>query len=62
MATKTVNFTVNAATEAKCTEALTALQTLVTKLPHDDLVYLADLASKKPNFVPQAKPYIKYLK
>ncbi|GEM_PF-6602283 len=62
MATKTVNFTVTAATDEKCLEALKALQTLVTKLPHDDLIYLADLAAKKPNFLPQAKPYIKYLK
>lgn len=61
MATKSVTFTVNAASEEKCVEALKALSTLVTKLPHDDLVFLADLASKKPNFVSKAKPYVKHL-
>lgn len=62
MATKTVNFTVNAASDEKCAEALKALQTLVTKLPHDDLLYLANISAKTPNFVQQAKPYMKYLK
>lgn len=62
MATKTVPFKVTAATDEKCFEALTALQTLVTELPHDDLVYLADLSAKIPDFVPQAKPFIAFLK
>lgn len=61
MATKTVNFTVGAASDEECLEALKALETLVKNLPHDDLVYLADLASRKPNFVSKAKPYVKYL-
>lgn len=61
MAKKTVNFTVTAASDEKCFEALKALETLVTKLPHDDLLLLADTASKKPNFVSKAKQYLKYL-
>lgn len=61
MVTKTVNFTVTAATDAKCLEALHAAQAIIKALPHEDLLYLADLAKKKPNFVQAAKPYVKYL-
>lgn len=61
MATKTVKFTVTADTDEKCTEKLIAAQDILKALPHDDLIYLADLAKKKPNFVKAAKPYVKYL-
>lgn len=61
MATKTVNFTVTAATEVMCLEALKAAQDIIKALPHADLIYLADLAKKKPNFVQKAKPYVKHL-
>ncbi len=61
MASKTVNFTVTADTDAKCTEKLTAAKVIIELLPHDDLLYLADLVKKKPNFVKKAKPYVIYL-
>lgn len=61
MATKTVNFTVTADTDQKCTEKLVAAQDILKAIPHDDLIFLASLAKKKPNFVQAAKPYVKYL-
>lgn len=61
MASITVNFTVTAGTDEKCRQALQALKDIVTSVPHDDLLYMADLAKKKPNFVQKAKPYVKYL-
>ncbi|OFY84126.1 MAG: hypothetical protein A3F72_19805 [Bacteroidetes bacterium RIFCSPLOWO2_12_FULL_35_15] len=61
MATKTVTFTVTADTDLKCTEKLQAASDIIKSLPHDDLIYLAGLAKKKPNFVQKAKPYVHLL-
>lgn len=54
---KNYNFKVTADTEQKCLEKVTAASDIIKALPHDDLIYLADLAKKKPNFVKKAKPY-----
>lgn len=58
---KTYSLKITADTEGKCLEKITAASDLIKALPHDDLVYLADLAKKKPNFVQKAKPYVNML-
>lgn len=54
-------ITVKADTEAKGQEAIKAAVKIISSLPHNDLIYLADLAAKKPNFVQRAKPYVHLL-
>lgn len=58
---KTYNFTITAADEAKCREAMQAASDLVKSLSHADLLFIADLAKKKPQFVQKAKPYVNML-
>jgi len=59
--TKTYNFSITKVDENKCREAMQAASDLVKSLPHEDLVYIAELAKRKPNFVSKAKPYEKFL-
>lgn len=52
---------VNTDTESKGQEAIKAAAKIINSLPHDDLIYLAELAAKKPDFVKRAKPYVHLL-
>lgn len=54
-------ITVQADSQQKGQEAIVAASKIINAIPHDDLIYLADLAVKKPNFVQKAKPYVSYL-
>jgi len=58
---KTYNLKVTADTEQKCLEKIMAASDIIKSLPHDDLMLLADIAKKKPNFVQKAKPYMNML-
>ena len=57
--TKTYNFKITGDDEKKCLEAASAANDIVKAIPHADLLYLANVAKKEPNFVTKAKPYMK---
>ena len=61
MVTKSYTISITRENEKQCPEAAQAAVDIIKALPHDDLLYLADLAKKKPNFVKKAKPYVSYL-
>ncbi|MGQ0829873.1 MAG: hypothetical protein ACT4ON_15920 [Bacteroidota bacterium] len=54
-------LTVKADTEAKGQEKINAAAKIINSLPHNDLIYLADLAVKNQNFVQKAKPFVHLL-
>lgn len=61
MVSKKIAITVTKETDLQCNQAVQAAVDLIKHLPHNDLIYIADLAKRKPNFVTKAKPYEKFL-
>lgn len=59
--TKTIKLPLEVKTDAEYNSSLKAAQKIIKSIPHEDLIYLADLAEKKPNFVKSAKPYVHML-
>jgi hypothetical protein len=57
----TFTVKIDAPTIEKAKEALQAMIDLKKSLQHEDLIYLANLAKRKPSFVKKAKPYESYL-
>ncbi len=54
-------LTVKADTQAKGQEMIRAATKIINSLSYTDLLYLADIAVKKPNFVQRAKPFVNML-
>ncbi len=48
---------INAETQQKGQEKIMAAIKIIKALPHEDLLHLAQIAEKKPNFVQKAKPF-----
>ena len=61
MITKNYNFNITKDNERMCIEAINAMNDIQKALSHDDLIYLAGIAKKKPHFVQKAKAFVHLL-